>query len=245
MILKESFKVELKNTGKENFIKNIGILEILENIATHHSDLAGYGPNDIKNTGVSWVLLDWKLKVKKRPQYGEVLNVNTWARLTDTRKKLTCTYRDFEIYNTQNELCAIATSKWVLIDIETGRIKRIDENLIGKYNPEYKSVFNKEELGKIIEQQEFTSEIECNVNRKDIDINGHMHNLNYLDFAYEALPEDVYKNCFFDNVRIQYKHEIKLGNIVKCKYTFKEDKHIITITNKENTIVYAIVVLSF
>ena len=48
MIFKENFKVLLKDIGKENYIKNIGILEIFENIGTHHSDLAGYGPNDIE-----------------------------------------------------------------------------------------------------------------------------------------------------------------------------------------------------
>ena len=36
------------------------------------------------------------------------------------------------------------------------------------------------------------------IQRRDIDINEHMHNLNYLDMAYEILPEDIYKNrlCF-------------------------------------------------
>ena len=32
MIFKEDFKIQLKDIGKENYIKNIGILEIFENI---------------------------------------------------------------------------------------------------------------------------------------------------------------------------------------------------------------------
>lgn len=243
MILKENFKVELKNIGKENYIKNSGLLEILENIATHHSDLAGYGPIDIKNTGVSWVLLDWKLKVVKRPKYGENLTVNTWAKLIDGKMRMTCTYRDFEVYNENGELCAIGSSKWVLVNIETGKIKKIEESLIKKYNPENKNVFNVDDLGKIQVPEIFNNEIEYKTSRKDIDINGHMHNLYYLDLAYEALPEEVYKNRPFDNVRIQYKHEIKLGDIVRCKYTFKEGNHIITIVSKDNLKIHAIIVL--
>ena len=37
-----------------------------------------------------------------------------------------------------------------------------------------------------------------------------MHNLYYLDLAYEALPEDIYNNKRpFNNVKIVYKKEIK------------------------------------
>ena len=80
MIFTEEFKVKLEDIGKQNYIKNKGLLGIFENIGTHHSDIAGYGPNDIEKVKVSWVLLDWKIKVIKRPKYGQTLKVNTWAR---------------------------------------------------------------------------------------------------------------------------------------------------------------------
>ena len=38
----------------------------------------------------------------KRPKYGQNLNVNTWARTIDGEIKKTHTYRDFEIYDEQN-----------------------------------------------------------------------------------------------------------------------------------------------
>ena len=98
MIFKEQFTIQLKDIGKENYMKNRAILEIFENIGTHHSDIAGYGPNDIKRTGVTWVLLDWKVQVLKRPKYGEKLNVSTWGRTM----KRTYTYRDFEMYDEEN-----------------------------------------------------------------------------------------------------------------------------------------------
>ena len=243
MIFKENFKVQLKDIGKENYIKNIGILEILENIGTHHSDISGYGPNDIERTGVSWVLLDWKLQVLKRPKYGQTLYVNTWARTTGGEIKKTYTYRDFEIYDEENNLRVIGTSKWVLVNIETGRITKIDEQVIEKYEPENKNVFNIDELDKIKTPETFSNEIEYKVSRRDIDLNGHMHNLYYLDLAYEALPEEVYEKRPYDNVRIQYKKEIKLGDIIKCKYTFCNDEHIITISSKDDTKIHSIIIL--
>lgn len=243
MIFKEKFKTQLKDIGKENYLKNIGILEIFENIGTHHSDIAGYGPNDIEEKGVSWVVLDWKIQVLKRPKYGQNLSVNTWARTIGDGNKKTHTYRDFEIYDEENNLCVIGTSKWVLVDINKGKITKINNDTIEKYDIENKSVFNIGELDKIKIPENFSNEITYKVTRRDIDINGHMHNLYYLSLAYEVLPEEIYEKRPFNNFRIQYKKEVKLDDIIKCKYTFEKDEHIITIWNKDNTKVHAVIIL--
>lgn len=240
MIYNEKFKMQLKDIGKENYLKNRSILEIFENIGTYHSDMAGYGPNDIEKTGVSWVLLDWKLQVLKRPKYGQVLNVNTWGRAM----KRSYTYRDFEMYDEQNNLCVIGTSKWVLVDINNGRITRISDEVFEKYQLEEKSVFNIEELDKLKEPETHSLEMKYKVCRRDIDLNGHMHNLYYLDLAYEALPEEVYQQRPFNNVRIQYKNEVKIGDIIKCKYTFEDNKHIITMCSEDDTKTHAIIILN-
>lgn len=239
MIFKEKFKIQLKDIGKDNYIKNRAILEIFENIGTYHSDMVGYGPNDIKETKVSWVLLDWKLKVLKRPKYGQTLNVNTWGR----SMKRTYTYRDFEMYDEENNLCVIATSKWVIVNIDTGRITRISEEIYEKYQIEDKNVFNIEELDKLKVPEMFDTEMTYKVSRRDIDINGHMHNLYYLDLAYEVLPQEVYDKRPFDDVRIQYKKEVKLGNIIRCKYTLEDNMHVITICSEDSMKIHAIVTL--
>lgn len=239
MIFNEKFKIQSKDIGKGNCVKNRGILEIFENIATHHSDLAGYGPNDIEKTQMSWVLLDWKVKVLKRPQYGQILNVNTWGR---TMKKV-YTYRDFEMYDEENELCVIGTSKWTLVNINTGRIEKLTDEIYEKYQLEEKDVFNIGELDKIKIPEEYSNEIIYKVSRRDIDLNCHMHNLYYLDLAYEVLPDDVYEKRPFNDFRVQYKKEIKFGDIIKCRYTQNEGKYIVTICNEEDEKVYAIVVI--
>ena len=239
MIYKEKFKMGLKDIGKENKIKNRAILEYLENIGSYHSDLAGFGANDTQRTKVTWILLDWKLKVLDRPKYGEILEIHTWGR--EMCKFFT--YRDFEIYNCKGELCAIATSKWALVNIENGKLERITENVIDIYKPEEKNVFFEEKLDKLKEPEEYISYINYDVKRKDIDLNKHMHNLYYLDLAYEALPDNIYEQKTFDNVRIMYKKEIKLGENVICKYAKKDNKHIIVVKSEEGKNLNAIIEL--
>lgn len=206
MIYTEKFKMGAKDIGKDNKIKNRAILEMLENIATRHSDEVGYGIKGVEKTKLSWILLDWKLEVINRPKYGQTLTINTWAKGVEKF----FTYRDYEIYDENNNLCVIATSKWVLINLENGKMTRLTTEIIDPYKPEEKNVFPTEKLDKLEMPKEFTSDITYKVTRRDIDINNHMHNLYYLDLAYEALPEEVYQARPFNHIRITYKKEIKL-----------------------------------
>ena len=123
MIYKEKFKIGLKDVWKENLVSNTAILEYLENVAAYHSDSVGYGINTSNETGVSWILLDWKVRVIKRPQYGQTLDIHTWSRKIIKYYA----YRDFEIYDENRNLCVIATSKWLLINNETGKIEHVEQ----------------------------------------------------------------------------------------------------------------------
>ena len=85
------------------------------------------------------------------------------------------------------------------------------------------------------------SEYKCSYTcrKYDIDVNGHMHNLNYINLAYETLPEDIY-SFDFRNIEILYKKQIKTGDTVDCLYSKLEDSNIITIKNKETNSTNAI-----
>ena len=237
MIFTHEVKTGIKDIGKNNTIKNRALLEILENMGSYHSDKVGYGALDIEETKLSWILLEWKLKILKRPVYGQNLKVNTWGR----KMEKFFTYRDYEMYDADNNLCVIATSKWALVNVETGKLSRMTDDIINRYKPEEKEIFPNEDIEKIDIPDSFDTELTYTVKRRDIDLNSHMHNLYYLDLAYEVLPEEVYEQRPFDNIRITYKREIKLGDTIICKYKKQNNKNIVVITEKENKLIHAII----
>ena len=146
MIYKEKFKIGLKDVWKGEEVSNIAILEYLENIAAYHSDSVGYGVNTTKQTNLNWLLLDWKVKVLKRPQYGQELEINTWSRKIEKFYA----YRDFEVYDEQMNLCVIATSKWLLVNSKTGKISRVDSEIAEKYQSKLLHQWKQFKKGKTI-----------------------------------------------------------------------------------------------
>lgn len=243
MIFTEYVKIPLKDVERGNVISDRGILEIFENVATHHSDSVHDGVNEIKEKGKAWVIMDWKVKVLYRPNYGGIFKVNTWSRENNIQDKKIATYRDFEMYDEQGTLCVIATSKWVVVNIETGKLTNIDRELQERYLPETKSVFGTWDIEKVVQVKDSTHEFKYTVLRDDVDFNSHMHNIYYMNLAYNALPDDIYNLRPFNSFRVSYKREIKLGETVKCKYIQQNEKHVITVYSEDESKLHSIITL--
>ncbi len=242
MKFQKEFTVGLRDLGMSNELTNYGFLSYLEDIGTIHSDHVGYGVKDIFTKHRAWILLDWKLNVIQRPSFGEKVLVRTWA--TNIEKSTYHVYRNFEVFNEKNELIATATSRWVLFDTENMKITKVDMSFIEMYKPEGTEQEAMDQLKKLEEPSYFNSIQEYKVKRSDIDVNHHMHNLNYLKVAYEALPENIYFGKECNNLNIMYKRQIKFGDKVKCYYSYEDKSHYVTIKSEDDKILHAIIKLS-
>lgn len=230
--------LEFADINENNKLTQKGLLRILGEAASVHSEFVGYGPNTITQTQLSWMVLHWKLQIFKTPSWHSEILVKTWPRTFN--KIFSC--RDFEVYDKDNNLVAIASSKWVLINTEKHNICRIPTEMAEAYGVIDKAVFNTEVNDKENEPENSTYIYDYTTRRRDIDTNHHVNNLYYLDFALDALPEDLW-NKSFENLEIIYKKQIKLGDTIKCFYTYDEinGNHIVTIKSEDLQTVHAMV----
>lgn len=236
-----SKKVTLKysDIGIANKLNLKSLIKYLQDAAGEHSDLAGYGISNIEKTHLAWLVLNWKVKMISHPHYNEEITIKTWARSLEK----VYSYRDFEILDSNNNLVAIASSKWLLVDSDTKKIKHITEDIVNSYGLNNKAVFNVnlDEKPKVPENNSLN--FTYKVQRRDIDTNHHVNNLFYIDFALETIPENIYLSNEFNNIEIFYKKEIKYGEIINCYYSFEDNKHIVTIKSEDNSILHSIITL--
>lgn len=238
MTFEKKYNVENRDIGKDKKVTNKAILKYLENIACKHSDEVGYGINTMEKTKIVWILLDWKLEVIKRPIYGQTINVKTWSRKIEK----CCAYRDFEIYDENENKLARATSRWVVVDFKTRKIQRLTDKFADEYESEPERKAFEEEMEKVKEPETKDLSIKLKIRKTDLDINNHVNNLNYLDLAYEILPQKIYDEDL-KNLRITYKHQTNPDEIVNISYTRQKSKNIITIKTENESDLHAIVEL--
>ncbi len=241
MIYEEMMKPTLEDFGRNGKVEEHAVLRMLENISCYHSDSVGYGAADIQNTHLAWILLEWKVKILKPMTYGNSYRLATWSRGVAS---FCTTLRDFEIYDEEDELCVIASSKWTPVDAVSKKLMRITDGLLDIYGTEEKAVFEGDSLIRLKEPKTYESEIDYRVRRSEIDLNGHVHNLCYLDFALEALPEEIYHARDFHDIRITYRKEIAAGEKnITCKYHAENGVHIVGIYGADG-VLRALVALS-
>lgn len=239
MIVEHKVFIGLRDVTANCKLKNTALLSYLEDVGGIHSNIAGFGLNDIPTTGKSWILLNWEIEMYERPKYADTITVSTWSRKID---KLYA-YRDFEIKNEEGKIIGIATSKWILYDINNSKIAKMSDEIRKAYTEENKQVFDKETLLKLKIPEKFENCVEFIVNKNLIDINNHLHNIYYVDIANEVIPNEVLKNNELNNVKIMYKKEIKYGETVKAFYTFQDGTHVVVIKSQDENEVHAILEL--
>ena len=128
----------------------------------------------------------------------------------------------------------------ILTHIKLIGLQANTKKLFPLYN---KRVFNSE-IEKLKEPDHFDCQTNYTILRRDIDTNLHVNNLNYLLFAYEALPKEVFDNSDFENIDIMYKKQCLLGDQIICFYTkISDNEHIITIKSHDLKILHSIIKL--
>ena len=69
--------------------------------------------------------------------------------------------------------------------------------------------------------------------RRDIDTNHHVNNIHYLDYALEALPEEVLAHLP-STLEVSYRRQILLGTPIRCLYSLTGDgRHQVEIQSGE------------
>lgn len=234
------YKTKYTDVGVDNKLTLKALVATLQQAAVLHSEKAGYGINDIEKTHLAWLILNWKVQVFSYPHSDENLIIKTWPRAFD---KL-YSFRDFEVLDKDNNLVAIASSKWFAIDTINKKILKMTPEIVSSYGEPYsRCVFENDFDKKLNVPKDLKLNFNYEILRRDIDTNGHVNNLNYIDFALETFDENIYNNNKFYNLEVLYKKEIKLKEKINCYYSFENDKHVVTIKNNDNSIIHAIVKL--
>ncbi|MGN1094886.1 MAG: acyl-[acyl-carrier-protein] thioesterase [Eubacteriales bacterium] len=237
MVVDEKFYIGYSDINSELALSNTAILELFENMAGIHGSLVG---ESLKTASTRWFLTSYHVKIKKRPEYEERINVRTWSRSV----RGVSASREYEIYDESGELCIMGLSNWAHVNAVTQKLERATPELVAAYDGEPgRTNFDKIWLEKLKEPEEYSYVKDFYVDRNFIDVNNHMNNVRYLELAKLMLPEDVYAKNESREFEIMYRQAIKYGEKIKCLYAETEDAYFVTLKDEELSSVRAIIKL--
>lgn len=198
----------------------VTILNFLEETAIAHSEALGLGVQTLLDKGLCWILNRWSLVMDSYPALNEHITIETWP---SHFEKFYAT-RQFLIKDTGGNIIGRAVALWILLNFEKRRPARITEDIWSKYG------FNPEEaisspFSALDTDFESYCSVDFNVMRSDIDTNNHVNNSRYVDWALEAIPQEVFDSSILHILEVEYKKELGYGCTIssQCKL-FCEEK---------------------
>lgn len=206
---KKEFTITDNMCNHNRVIKPSGVLDILQSVAGEHANLLKIGYYDLKEKGFAFVLARIKYDLYKPIKYYQEIVVETTP-LVPGRIDFD---RDFEIYDKNtNELLGIATSKWIIIDLNTRRICRSN---VFTYQCEVRSKGNYDSFDKLdFANANLDESYSYQVRHNDIDFIGHMNNTRYADA--------LHFNGLVRSFEINFLHEVKLGETLNIIHNNRE-----------------------
>lgn len=103
-----------------NHVNNVQYVHWVEEMAKEHWDILRHNTNYVDDF---WFLADHHIQYKKQVYEGDILTVKTYSQKPDGIRQP----RKVEFYK-NDELMVDSKTLWVLIDKDTQKIKRIENN---------------------------------------------------------------------------------------------------------------------
>ena len=228
---KTSYKVRIADANEQAKLKIPSLFEMLQEVATEHAQKLGVDFSALAPKGLGWALAKLSIEINKLPSWNERVHITTWP---SVRERI-ATYREFCAKDANEQILFTARSQWILFDINTRRIVRLEQlhdwNLCNEFA-------NDEKFDEPLQRPKnnvFTTE--CNVRNNDIDLNGHVNNSIYVVWAMQSLSTDFLEKRIPQKIKINFLEEVKLGQNVKSVVETCQSKTLHSIinvdTNKE------------
>ena len=227
MSYSRSFSLRLEDADSNYFVTNKAILELMENTSDEASAQLGDDIMSLNAQGLSWVIVEWNFEILERPKYRDEITVHTWLREVTSRY----VWRDFEVFCGDRKI-AIASSKWMLIKLDSKALVELDEQRMAKYQVDNKSAFSHMEQSRLELDETYQNITPIHMRKADFDLNNHVHNSTYLDYMQEVGFMEPRK------IRMIFHREITQQDKVSVKSNIIDNTAHLAICNDNNEVYF-------
>jgi acyl-ACP thioesterase len=232
-ILEHNLKIYSYLVDDEMNLSMPALFGLIQEISSEHVNKCNIGWQNLRKSNLFWVLSKIHIKIARLPRWSEDIIIRTWGKCHD----LLVNPRDYEMEDNEGNLMMKATSSWVILDAENGKIKKLDEfddRLVYPKEKEDAITTRAPKVPKIDIQEE------CNFNivlNSDIDMNKHVNNAHYVQWALDSVNQIFRQTHRLVEVVINYLSQAKLGDYygIISKH-IAENEYITSIFSKEGNL---------
>ena len=216
LILKEPwvdrYPIHSYEIDRHSRLSLISAINYFQESAWRNAEALGLGFKELAAKDRFWVLSRLYVEMYRYPLWGEEIRLETWPKGMESLFAL----RDFRIKSADGqELLGAGASAWLIIDGTTHRLQRVEH--VCNDMPCYPQNATDHQLGKIALASAMTSQTRIIAGYTDLDVNAHVNNVSYLNWAINYLPVDS-QSLTIRSAEINFLSEARLRSPVEILY---------------------------
>ena len=215
-ILSQDHIITCYEADANQLMRPTAMLDLMQEAANVNASALGFGYDEMINSNMAWVLSRIHVKFIDTPKWRQEVNLKTWHKGVAKLFYL----RDFILYDKEYNTMALATTSWLIIDLNTRRLVRnsdlalSDTAMDAIETPADKVVIPVDIEPELVRKHPITW--------SEIDTNGHVNNVKYVVWAIDAVKAEDIKERPLKELLINYDAEVMPGDIVKISRVRQE-----------------------
>ena len=197
-------------------VRPTAMLDLMQEAANVNASTLGFGYDEMMNSNTAWVLSRIHVKFNSTPRWRDEVNLKTWHKGVSKLFYL----RDFILSDKEGNPMVLATTSWLIIDMNTRRLVRnsdlalSDTAMHAIETPADKVVVPVDIEPELVRKHPVTW--------SEIDTNGHVNNVKYAVWALDAVKLKDIKERPLKELLINYDAEVMPGDVVKISRVRQE-----------------------
>ena len=212
----KDYTITCYEADANQLMRPTAMLDLMQEAANVNASTLGFGYDEMMNSNTAWVLSRIHVKFNNTPKWRDEVNLKTWHKGVSKLFYL----RDFILSDKEGNPMVLATTSWLIIDMNTRRLVRnsdlalSDTAMHAIETPADKVVIPVDIEPELVRKHPVTW--------SEIDTNGHVNNVKYAVWAIDAVkPEDI-KERPLKELLINYDAEVMPGDVVKISRVRQE-----------------------
>ena len=206
---RDRFRVRSYETDPLGRLQVPILCKLLQEAATAHAAILGVAVDTLIENGVAWVLSRLHLEMQRWPTSDEYIVIETWP---EAANRL-FTERRFNVVDAADNSIGTASTLWLILDLERRRPVRLPAHVVERLG-ELGLGSEPRRFGDLVTPDPVDRELAFTVRRSDLDLAEHVNNTSYVEWAIEAVPDEVWSTCELAELEIQFVSECHQGQTV-------------------------------
>ena len=212
----KDYTITCYEADANQLMRPTAMLDLMQEAANVNATTLGFGYDEMINSNTAWVLSRIHVKFLNTPKWRQEVNLKTWHKGVSKLFYL----RDFILNDKEGNPMVLATTSWLIIDLNTRRLVRnsdlalSDTAMDAIAEPADKVVVPVDAEAELVRKHPITW--------SEIDTNGHVNNVKYAVWAIDAVKQEDIKERPLKEMLINYDAEVMPGDVVKISRVRQE-----------------------